>query len=311
MIELRPVETEEDVDVFLALRTAIDPVHLMHRASYVEEIKRPERSDFIATLDGEPAGCAFVEPHGDNVEGPAAWVSVRVLRERRRQGVGTELFARVSTLARADGRDTLVLAARHDDADTLDYVGKRGFVEGLRMRESVLDLAESTSRFPAPEGIELVPLDEEHEQGMYSAAKEFMRDIPTSEGSVEVGDFERWRKDQLRTGTAFDCSFVALEDGVVVGYTVVLVDNDDGVGMNGITGVVPTVRRRGVALALKQSSIDAARTRGLRELRTANAMENPMRLVNERLGYRRDVDWIHLRGPLLDREDAARVPRSS
>jgi mycothiol synthase len=311
VIELRRVETNEDVDVFLALRTAIDPVHVMHRAGYVEEIKRPARSDFIATLDGEPAGCAFVEPHGDNADGPAAWVSVRVLRERRRQGVGTVLFREVSTVARVDGRDTLVLAARHDDADTLDYVGKRGFVEGLRMRESVLDLAESSTRFTAPEGIELVALAAEHEPGMYAAAQEFMRDIPTSEGSIEIGDFDRWRKDHLRTSTAFDCSFVALEDGAVVGYTVVLVDNDDGVGLNGITGVVRAVRRRGVALALKRASIDAARARGLRELRTANAMENPMRLVNERLGYRRDVDWIHLRGPLLDGWEAARVPRSS
>ena len=311
MIELSRVETPADVDVFLALRTAIDPEHLMHRTSYVEEIQRPERLDLIAKLDGEPAGAAFVEPHGDNVAGPAAWVSVRVLREWRRRGVGTELFRAVSARARADGRDTLVFASRHDDADSLDYLGKRGFVEALRMRESVLDLAESSSRFRPPDGIELVPLDEEHEQGLYSAAKEFVRDIPTSEGSIEVGDFERWRKDQLRTGTAFDCSFVALEDGIVVGYTVVLVDNDDGVGLNGITGVVPAVRRRGVALALKQASIAAARAKGLRELRTANAMENPMRLVNERLGYRRDVDWIHLRGPLLDRDDAARVPRSS
>ena len=179
------------------------------------------------------------------------------------------------------------------------------------MRESVLDLAETTTRFPPPKGIEIVPLAAEHEPGMYAAAKEFVLDIPTSEGSIEIGDFERWRKDQLRANTAFDCSFVALEDGVVVGYTVVL-DNDDGTGLNGITGVVPAARRRGLALALKQASIDAARARGLRELRTANAMENPMRLVNERLGYRRDVDWLRIgRGPLARRDHAARVPRSS
>jgi mycothiol synthase len=310
VIELRRVETEEDVDVFLALRTAIDPEHLMHRPAYVLEIARPERLDLLAHLDGEPAGCGFVEPHGDNVDGPAAWVSVRVLREQRRRGVGSELFRAVSERARADGRDTLVFAARHDDVDSLDYLGKRGFVEGLRMRESVLDLTEPSPRFPAPEGIEIVPLTREHEPGMYAAAQEFVRDIPTSEGSIEIGDFERWRKDQLRPSTAFDCSFVALENGAVVGYAVVVEDDED-VGLNGITGVVPAVRRRGVALALKQASIDAARSRGWRQLRTANAMENPMRLVNERLGYRRDVDWIHLRGPLLDGAEAARVARSS
>lgn len=299
MIELRRVETDEDVDVFLALRTAIDAEHLMHRAAYVAEIERPERADYIATLDGESAGCAFVEPHGDNVEGTAAWVSVRVLRERRRQGVGSELFAEVSRRARADGRDTLVFAARHDDVDSLDYAGKRGFVEGLRMRESHLDLASAATAFEPPTGIQIVPLAAEHEPGMYEAAKEFMRDIPSSEGSIEIGDFERWRKDQLRPQTISECSFVALREGVVVGYTIVIEDEDD-VAFNASTGVVPAARRRGLALALKQAAIDAARDLGLRQLRTANAMENPMRLVNERLGYRRDVDWIHLRGPLLD-----------
>jgi mycothiol synthase len=310
VIELRRVATTEDVDVFLALRTAIDPEHLMSRVVYVEEIKRPERLDLIGLLEGEPVGCAFVEPHGDNVAGPTAWVSVRVLREYRRRGVGTVLFREVSARARSDGRETLIFPARHDDADSLDYLGKRGFTEALRLRESVLDLAESSSRFTPPEGIEIVPIAEEHEPAMYEAAREFVRDIPTSEETVEVGDFDQWRTDQLRANTARDCSFVALEDGDVVGYAIVL-DDGDGVGMNGITGVVPAVRRRGVALALKQATIDAARARGLRELRTANAMENPMRLVNERLGYRRDVDWLHMRGPLLDDDHAARVPRSS
>jgi GNAT superfamily N-acetyltransferase len=219
------------------------------------------------------------------------------------------LFREVSARARSDGRETLIFPARHDDADSLDYLGKRGFTEALRLRESVLDLAESSSRFAPPDGIEIVLLAEEHEPSMYAAAKEFARDIPTSEETFEVGDFDRWRQDQLRANTARDCSFVALEDGVVVGYAIVA-DDGDGVGMHGITGVVPAARRRGVALALKQATIDAARARGLRELRTANAMENPMRLVNERLGYRRDVDWLHMRGPLLD-DDAARVPRSS
>jgi predicted GNAT superfamily acetyltransferase len=67
-----------------------------------------------------------------------------------------------------------------------------------------------------------------------------------------------------------------------------------------MTGVVREWRHHGVALALKQAQIGASRRRGLRRLRTGNAIENPMLKVNERLGYVRDVDWLHLRGPLLD-----------
>jgi GNAT superfamily N-acetyltransferase len=303
VIELRRVETAEDVEVFLELRHAIDPDRMMSRTSYVEEIKRPERTDLIASLDGTPAGCAFVEPHSENVRGPVAWVSVRVLRVKRRQGVGTALFREVSAIARDGGRDSLIFAARHDDADSLDYLGKRGFVEALRMRESVLDLDEVVGRFDTPPGIELAPLAVRDEREVYDAAVVIARDIPTAQERLEIHTFEEWRDRELPPNTAYDCSFVALSEGAVIGYAIV-VDDDEGVGLHAMTGVLPAWRRRGVALALKQAQIEAARARGLRILRTANAMDNPMRLVNERLGYRRDVDWLHLRGPLLDRAEA-------
>ena len=309
MIELRLVETDEDVDVFLALRSAIDPEHMMSRRSYVEDIKEPRRVDLIASLDGKPAGCAFVEPHSENVSGSVAWVSVRVLRERRRVGIGTALFHAVSAHARADGRDALMFPARHDDADSLDYLGKRGFVEALRMQQSALDLERAPTRFDRPDGVDIVPLGSEHEREAYAVAAVIAKDIPTAQDAFEVGTFEQWRRKELPTNTAPDCSFVALSTGSVIGYAI-LVDDGEGVGSHVMTGVLPAWRRRGVALALKQAQIDAARARGLRSLRTANAMENPMRRVNERLGYVRDVDWIHLRGPLLDRVEPARVPRS-
>ena len=144
---------------------------------------------------------------------------------------------------------------------------------------------------------------------MYAAAAVIARDIPTAQEAFEIGAFEEWRRHELPVKTARDCSFVALSEGAVIGYAT-LVDDGEGVGLHAMTGVLPAWRRRGIALALKQAQIDAARARGLRSLRTSNAMDNPMRLVNEHLGYRRDVDWIHLRGPLLDGPTAARVPRS-
>jgi GNAT superfamily N-acetyltransferase len=309
VIQLRHVETADDVDVFLGLRARIDPDHLPSRVSYLGHLKLPERLDLIATLDRQPSGCGFVEPHGDNVRGPVAWISVRVLRERRRRGVGTALFRELSAHARTGGRDSLIFAARHDDVDSLDYLGKRGFVEVLRMRESVLDPTAERTAFPVPDGIELVRLEEPHEPAMYEAAKVFARDIPTPEEALDIGPIEQWRRDELPPHTARECSFVALADGEVVGYTILL-DDGEGIGLSSMTGVVPGWRRRGLAVALKQASIAAARTRGLRLLRTANAMQNPMLRVNERLGYRRDVDWLELQGPLLDRPVPDRVPRS-
>jgi GNAT superfamily N-acetyltransferase len=299
-LTLRRVKSEEDADVFLALRRAIDPEHMPTRAQYLEHSKAPGRVDLIGELDGGPVAAAFVERHGENVDGPVAWVSVRVLTEHRRRGVGTALFGELSAIARADGKSELVCSARHDDADSLDYLGKRGFVEALRLRESVLPLDRASTRFVPPAGIELVPFGPELDEAVYDVAVDVARDVPTAQESYEIGSFERWHADQLPRGTLRDCSFVAVADGAPVGYAI-LVAGQEGEGLHCMTGVRRHWRRRGIALALKQAQIDAAKAAGLHRLRTANAVQNPMLLVNERLGFRRDVEWSHLRGPLLDR----------
>ena len=301
MIELRRVETEEDADLFLALRTEIDPEHMMSRAAYLEDVDSPTRLDLLGLLDGAPVGAGFVERHADDLagEGPEGWISVRVVQRHRRQGVGTALFRALSARARSDGRSALTMSVRHDDLDAQSYLGKRGFVEVLRMRESVLDLAHAGGRFAPPGDVELVPFGNELEPAVYAAAVEIARDIPAADG-VEIGTLDTWRAHELSPQLLRDCSFVALSRGEVVGYaTLHAGDNDEG--LHAMTGVVREWRRRGVALALKRAQIDAATRRGLRRLRTGNAIENPMLKVNERLGYRRDVDWLHLRGPLLDR----------
>jgi GNAT superfamily N-acetyltransferase len=302
-VTLRRVEGEEDVDVFLGLRHAIDPEHMPTRAQYLEHVKAPGRVDLIAELDGDPVAAAFVERHGENVAGPVAWISVRVLAEHRRRGVGTALFRELSAVARADGKSELVFSARHDDPDSLDYLGKRGFVEALRMRESVLVLEDAKTAFASPPGVTLVPFAAELDEAVYDVALDVARDVPTAQESFEIGDIDQWRADQLPATTVRECSFVALADGAPVGYAI-LVAGKRGEALHSMTGTRRAWRRRGIALALKQAQIDAARSAGLRRLRTANAVQNPMLLVNERLGFRRDVDWIHLRGPLLDGDES-------
>jgi GNAT superfamily N-acetyltransferase len=119
-----------------------------------------------------------------------------------------------------------------------------------------------------------------------------------------IGDFERWRADELPAHALRDCCFAALADGRVVGYAT-LHDAGRGVGLHAMTGVRRPWRGRGVAGALKSAQIAAARAAGLRELRTTTALANASMLhVNERLGYQRGVAWVHLRGLLLDVEQS-------
>ncbi len=298
MIDLSPVRTDQDIDGFLAVRRAIDPEHPVARHAYLEHIAAPGRVDVLARSDGTPVGAAFLEPHDGKLDGSVGYVSVRVLRERRRHGIGTALFAELAAHARAAGWRELYSVARHDDSDTLDYLGKRGFTEALRMQELSLELATAGGVAEQPAGVEVAPLTAEAERAAYSVAQEAYPDLP--EEDAWLGAFEEWRADELPSHVLRECSFVALAGGDVVGYAT-LIDAGEGVGLHGMTAVRRAWRGRGVALALKQAQVASARGAGLRELRTTTAYGNaPMLRVNERLGYRRGVSWIHLRGPLIE-----------
>jgi GNAT superfamily N-acetyltransferase len=98
-----------------------------------------------------------------------------------------------------------------------------------------------------------------------------------------------------------DLSFVALEQGRVVGYAILGRHHED-TAEHWMTGVARSARGRGIALALKQAQIAAAKDAGWKFLRTQNDLGNaPMRRVNEKLGYERRFEWAHLGGPLLKR----------
>jgi GNAT superfamily N-acetyltransferase len=87
----------------------------------------------------------------------------------------------------------------------------------------------------------------------------------------------------------------------VIGFGTVSVIGDGREGWNSLTAVRRAWRRRGVATAIKRAQIEAARRAGLEGLTTFSEMRNePMRTLNERLGYRPLPSQLRLRGPLAD-----------
>ena len=114
------------------------------------------------------------------------------------------------------------------------------------------------------------------------------------------GPFEEWHDRHFGALTVRDLSFVALDGDRVVGYAL-LHTHTEGTGEHSMTGVARRYRGRGIALALKETQIAAAKDAGYQTLRTQNDLGNaPMRRVNEKLGYVRKFEWVHLGGPLLE-----------
>jgi mycothiol synthase len=298
VITLRVVRTEADIDAYVAVRTRIHPETPMPRDVVVNDRKDPTHLDLLAEIDGEIVGAATTGKYGGSPDGELAFLTIRVVAEHRRRGVGTALHLRCSEHARLLAKSRFWVAARHHDEGSLAYYGARGYTEIGRMQDVFLELAATDVRPSTLPGIEIAQLTEQYDRGAYDVAREAEADIPASEPIVTV-DFDRWHERNLGPLVRRDLSFVAVEEGRVVGYALLGRHTDDTYE-HWMTGVSRSARGRGVALALKEAQIAAAKAAGLKFLRTQNDLGNAaMRRVNEKLGYERRFEWVHLAGPLL------------
>lgn len=300
MIAVRPVETDADIDTYLDVRNRVHPQTPMPRDVVLDDRRSPDHLDLIAELDGAPVGAASASKLNADASGAVAYVTLRVVEEARRRGVGTALHRRASEHARALGRSSFYVVVRADDDDSRGYYGRLGYEERGRMQDAYLDLATANVAVAPPDGIVLVPLSEAHEAGAWEVAREADPDIPSAEPR-DPGPFDEWRERNLdRPLVLRDLSFVALDGDRVVGFAI-LGRHDDATAEHWMTGVARAARGRGIALALKQAQVAAAKAAGFRSLRAQNDLGNaPMRRVNEKLGFAPRFEWVHLVGPLID-----------
>jgi len=86
---------------------------------------------------------------------------------------------------------------------------------------------------------------------------------------------------------------VALEGDQVVGYAGMLEDE------HGLTVVARSHRGRGIATHLKRCQLAWAARNGVDELVSfTQGINDPMRAVNDRLGYVAEPAWLKMKGPL-------------
>jgi GNAT superfamily N-acetyltransferase len=297
VIELRPVSTDEEIEAWLDVRNRAEPADPVTEASLRRGLERPDRLDLVAFEDGTPVGMGFVGRNFEDHDSPFGFGKVFVLDERRRQGIGTQLFAALSEHARSFGREGADTEVREDDEATLDYLRKRGFEVVFRAQQVVLAPASTSVTADAPPGVELVPLHDDLAPRTYDATLEIEQDLPVVQ-QIVTPPYEEWLRLAFNDELLRECSFAALAGDVVVGFAC-LYARPYG-AEHGLTGVRRAWRGKGVARALKSAQIEAARAAGLAELRTLNEVANaPIRHLNESLGYRPLVAWLTLRGPLL------------
>jgi GNAT superfamily N-acetyltransferase len=296
-LEIARVQSDDDLEVMIAVRSAADPDRPPPRLENLRHnLAANETLDYvIAQLDGEPAGCGFVDPWPDEL----ARAHLVVVPTLRRRGIGSAVLGELGRRALKAGRANLEGPVVESDSESRQYLERRGYEVVGGEKVVALDLtALQPEPAQVPRGVEIVVLADHPDlaEALYAVGVEAAADIPGSPGDMS---YEQWRAIELdRPTRRQDLLFVAVADGEPVGY--VSMDDQGRDGHNGLTAVRRAWRRRGIATALKQTQIAAATLAGFERLITGSEERNlPMRTLNAKLGYRPEPSrsTLQMRGP--------------
>jgi mycothiol synthase len=285
-LTIRAATTDAELDELIDVRRRVDPNDVPMLENLRFNLERENITYVVAGVDREPVGCGFVQGWIDFAIGHMA-----VLPDRRRNGIGSALLDELRERARAYGKDTLQGEVRESDPESRSFLEHRGFVQVGGEKAVALDLSGiEAPEIDPPEGVRIVTRVEEPDRlaEMYAVGVQADEDIPGSEG---VQTFEQWKAHEIDRPTRRpELCFIALAGDDVVGYAALQVFGDEA--HHGLTATRRDWRRRGVASALKRAEIAAAKRAGFRRLLTESEERNePMRRLNEKLGYVPAPEW--------------------
>ena len=300
-VDVRRAEGDADLDLVLRLKALIDPI----LASTPEEVRflagrLRDPVLFLATLDGEPAGFGLTGVFPEQEEEPFAYAELGVAPGLQGHGVGAALYEALSGHVRGLGKGELQLEVGDEDHGAIAFFEKRGFNEVERQKAVALDLGPlDPEPVEPPPGVEIRSWTESPDlaPAMFELYREASADIPGLDAETDL-TFADWRTRELeRPARRHDLSFVALAGDELIGYATL--DVFPAGGFHGLTAVARAWRRRGVGRALKRSQLAAAKAAGLEKLYTESEERNePMRGLNEELGFRPIPGMVVMRGPL-------------
>jgi mycothiol synthase len=285
---IRKAETDADLAGWCEVWTAITPREPAALENVLRRLERqPERLYLVAKQGGQIVGAGFAGP-SQSPERTA--LAVRVLSGHRRRGIGSALLDRVVAYASGLAPEWVSGMVFEDDTEAVEWVQHRDFEEYDRQIELSRQVQEVEEEALPPSGIEITELAEEHVHGAYAVAVECFPDMPVTP-AIPAPPFDEWLEEEIPGPV----TFVALDDGQVVGYAALL-DRVEGLAEHGLTAVLRSHRGRGIATALKQAQLRWASEHRYGELATWTQDGNAaMQAVNLKLGYRPRPAVINVR----------------
>lgn len=243
------------------------------------------------------------------------WVHIAVAPDARHQGIGAALYTTLRAWSAAHGATNFLGEARDNLEASHAFAVHCGFQRERHIFESTLDLRafDETPFTHALDGSRAAGLrfltmadagdTPDARRALWELERTIGRDIPGG-SEATVMPFETY-SERFLDAPGYDAAlqFIAAdgpgEHATWVGLARCEVPAESDGYYNGVTGVLPAWRNRGIALALKLLMIRAAKARGAPYLRTNNDSENhPMLAVNRKLGYHAEPGYERMRAYL-------------
>lgn len=289
---VRLARSDDDYVAWRQVRLVVVPRERVDPARDLRAQAGPQQQFLLAEVDGELAGSGVVGK--SDLAGLGA-VAARVLPGWRRRGVGTAILRALAE--RAAGMGFGAVGTNVEDAGSVRFAERYGFREVDRQVEQVRVIGREPAA-QAPPGVAIVSVSER--PGLWRAAyhavgAQAFQDMAL-DSPLDIS-LEQWEREWITDPGAM---FVALAGGEVIGCAGLLPDTDDpGRAEHALTAVRRDWRRRGVAAALKRTSLAWAASHGLREVYTWTQRGNDgMRALNTSLGFTTRTESLSMRASL-------------
>jgi len=244
------------------------------------------------------------------------WVQVHP--DHQRNGYGSAIYDHLVEFLAAHDPIELGADTREDRGECIRFLENRGFESVMRYQVSRLDVdAFDPSRFAGArekvesQGIEILTnkqlperLDD-WDRKYWRLNMEIWRDVPLPDPPTEV-EFEQFIKELDSPNYDPSLHLAAVDGDELVGMTGFWISLAEPTKLyTGLTGVLRSHRRRGIATALKVAALELAKSRGAKILETDNEENNPMYLLNVELGFEPTPAWLDFTKKLREPEDGA------
>lgn len=288
----------------VALDNAIDPEHADSVENWMhwDANRNPDHllRRFIAEREGQVVAYGQYGHTEWSHREDKYFIWVGVHPDHERKGYGSALWDDILKRLMKREPGELVSWTRENRTRAVQFLEKRGFEQVMRMPISrinpqAFDPAPFAGKLARVEqsGIvvkslaELQREDPEWLQKSYDLDWECVQDVPSVDGHTQMS-LDEWSRKLLESPNFLpEGWFIALDGEQYVGLSCLWRGSTRSDKLEtGLTGVVRSHRRRGVATALKVRALAFARDRGIVEIDTDNEENNPMLQLNYQLGFR-------------------------